>query len=64
MLRRAANTRRRAPAPKAGRVVEMCWAKSEREAARLQAEGWRADPRQPISHHHHYALLLTREVRG
>lgn len=35
------------------------WANTETKAAHLQAQGWVCDPNQRITHHHHYAVLLT-----
>lgn len=36
----------------------VIWAKSEQEAIRLQSQGWVCDPKQPVTHHHTYSILL------
>lgn len=33
------------------------FARSEQEAAQLQADGWKVDLHQPMTHHHAWALL-------
>ncbi len=40
-------------------MTDFRWAKTEKEAAELQADGWKLAP-QRLVHHHHWALLLAR----
>jgi hypothetical protein len=43
-------------------MIESVWAKTEEEAARLQADGWRPARGAHVTHHAEYGILLVREV--
>jgi len=57
-----AKPKKRAP-KKPAHDQEFIWARSEREAIRLQGKGWTLAQHQPV-HHNHFAMLLTRKAKS